>query len=108
MAIDQAISILASVTLFELMVAIGLGVTVSDAAGVARDWRLVGAPPWPTTCAFPRLRCCCWCCSGPTPWISPATLWSRPGSSSPRSARGPLTGLPSRDWRKETWASRWG
>ncbi len=42
MTIDQVISILASVTLFELMVAIGLGVTVSDAAAVARNWRLVG------------------------------------------------------------------
>ena len=42
MTIDQAISILASVTLFELMVAIGLNTTFADVAGVARDWRLVG------------------------------------------------------------------
>jgi bile acid:Na+ symporter, BASS family len=42
MTIDQAISILASVTLFELMVAIGLNTTFADVAGVTRDWRLVG------------------------------------------------------------------
>ena len=42
MTIDQAISLLASVTLFELMVGIGLGVTFADIAGVARNWRLVG------------------------------------------------------------------
>src|SRR5436309_2404361 len=42
MTIDQAISLLASVTLFELMVTIGLGVTFAEVAGVARNWRLVG------------------------------------------------------------------
>jgi hypothetical protein len=41
MTIDQFIQLLASVTLFELMVSIGLGVTFADVVGVARDWRLV-------------------------------------------------------------------
>jgi bile acid:Na+ symporter, BASS family len=41
MTIDQVIGILASVTLFELMVAIGLSATVADVAGVARNWGLV-------------------------------------------------------------------
>ncbi len=41
MTIDQVIGILASVTLFELMVAIGLSASVADAAGVATDLRLV-------------------------------------------------------------------
>jgi BASS family bile acid:Na+ symporter len=38
---DQLIQLLASVTLFELMVSIGLGVTFADVVDVARDWRLV-------------------------------------------------------------------
>jgi bile acid:Na+ symporter, BASS family len=41
MTIDQVISLLASVKLFEMMVAIGLGVTFADLARVARDWRLL-------------------------------------------------------------------
>ena len=39
---DQVISILAAITLFELMVAIGLNATLADVAGVVRNWRLVG------------------------------------------------------------------
>jgi hypothetical protein len=41
MTIDQVINLLASVTLFELMVTIGLGVTFADLIGVARDGRLL-------------------------------------------------------------------
>lgn len=41
MTIDQIIGALVTVTLIEMMVAIGLGVTLADAAGVARDPRLV-------------------------------------------------------------------
>jgi BASS family bile acid:Na+ symporter len=42
MTIDQLINVLATVTLVELMVTIGLGVTFAEVAGVARNWRLVG------------------------------------------------------------------
>jgi BASS family bile acid:Na+ symporter len=42
MTIDQIINLLAAVTLFEMMVAIGLGVTFADVARVGGDWRLVG------------------------------------------------------------------
>jgi BASS family bile acid:Na+ symporter len=42
MTIDQIINLLAAVTLFELMAAIGLGVTFADVARVGKDWRLVG------------------------------------------------------------------
>jgi BASS family bile acid:Na+ symporter len=41
MSLDQLINILVTVTLIEMMVAIGLGVTVADLLGVARNWRLV-------------------------------------------------------------------
>src|SRR5262245_7927818 len=41
MTIDQVIQLLAAVTLFELMVTIGLGVTLAEIGGVARTWRLV-------------------------------------------------------------------
>ena len=41
MNIDQLISLLASITLFEMMVSIGLGVTLPDVLGVVKDWRLV-------------------------------------------------------------------
>jgi bile acid:Na+ symporter, BASS family len=39
--LNQLINIVASITLFEMMVAIGLGVTVADVLRVATDWRLV-------------------------------------------------------------------
>ena len=41
MAIDGFVNLLAAVTLFEMMATIGLGVTVGEVAGVARDWRTV-------------------------------------------------------------------
>jgi BASS family bile acid:Na+ symporter len=41
MSIDQAINILAAVTLIEMMVAIGASVTVAQVIHVAVDWRLV-------------------------------------------------------------------
>ncbi len=41
MSIDRLINILVAVTLFEMMVAIGLGVTFADLAGVVRDRRLL-------------------------------------------------------------------
>ena len=41
MSMDQVINLLAAVTLFEMMIAIGLGVTFVEVLGVARDWRLL-------------------------------------------------------------------
>src|SRR5689334_16338310 len=41
MSLDQAINVLASATLLEMMVAIGLGVSCADLLRVARDGRLV-------------------------------------------------------------------
>jgi len=41
MTIDRIINILAAVTLFEMMITIGLGVKLVDIAGVARDWRVL-------------------------------------------------------------------
>src|SRR3954451_14907962 len=41
MTVDRAINLLVTVTLVEMMVAIGLGVTPGDVARVVRDWRLV-------------------------------------------------------------------
>jgi BASS family bile acid:Na+ symporter len=40
--IDQLIKVLATVTLLEMMVTIGLGVTFAEAGAVARNWRFVG------------------------------------------------------------------
>lgn len=40
MSIDQITSLLVTITLFELMVAVGLDVRVADLTAVARDWRL--------------------------------------------------------------------
>jgi BASS family bile acid:Na+ symporter len=42
MHIDQLINVLATITLFEMMVTIGLGVTFADVVAVARNWRFVG------------------------------------------------------------------
>src|SRR5262245_36405237 len=39
MTADRFVNLLAAVTLFEMMVTIGLGVTVAEILGVARDWR---------------------------------------------------------------------
>jgi BASS family bile acid:Na+ symporter len=40
--LNQLVNVLAPITLFEMMVAIGMGVSVADALRVATDWRLVG------------------------------------------------------------------
>src|SRR5215475_10769277 len=42
MTVDRLVNLLAAVTLFEMMVTIGLGVTVAEITGVARDWRTLG------------------------------------------------------------------
>ena len=39
--LNQLINVLASITLFEMMIAIGLGVALSDVWQVATDWRLI-------------------------------------------------------------------
>jgi bile acid:Na+ symporter, BASS family len=39
--LNQLINVLASITLFEMMVGIGLGVSIADVVRVATDWRLV-------------------------------------------------------------------
>jgi BASS family bile acid:Na+ symporter len=41
MSVDQLINVLVTVTLIEMMVAIGLGVTLADLVGVARNARLI-------------------------------------------------------------------
>jgi bile acid:Na+ symporter, BASS family len=41
MTTDQLINVLVTITLIEMMVAIGMGVTAADVIGVARNWRLV-------------------------------------------------------------------
>jgi BASS family bile acid:Na+ symporter len=41
MTLDQLTKALVTITLIEMMMATGLGVTFGDLAGVARDWRLV-------------------------------------------------------------------
>jgi BASS family bile acid:Na+ symporter len=42
MTIDQVVNALVIVTLVEMMLAVGLGVTFAELTGVARNWRLVG------------------------------------------------------------------
>jgi BASS family bile acid:Na+ symporter len=41
MTVDQLINVLVTITLFEMMAAVGLGVVLVDLAGVARDWKLM-------------------------------------------------------------------
>jgi BASS family bile acid:Na+ symporter len=41
MTVDQLINLLVTITLIEMMVAIGLSVTFADLVGVARNWRLL-------------------------------------------------------------------
>jgi BASS family bile acid:Na+ symporter len=41
MTVDRTINLLATITLFEMMVTIGLGVTVAEVVGVAKDWGLL-------------------------------------------------------------------
>lgn len=41
MTLDQAINLLVTVTLIEMMIAIGLGVSFADLGAILRDWRLV-------------------------------------------------------------------
>jgi bile acid:Na+ symporter, BASS family len=42
MSLDRFLNLLATVTLFEMMVTIGLGVAVAEIAAVAKDWRIAG------------------------------------------------------------------
>src|SRR5215831_15886030 len=41
MSIDQLINVLVSITLIEMMAAVGLSVRFADLVGLARNWRLV-------------------------------------------------------------------
>ena len=41
MTLDQAINVLVTVTLVEMMVTIGLGVTTADLVKIFHDWRLM-------------------------------------------------------------------
>lgn len=43
MTLDRLINLLVTITLIEMMVAIGLSVTLSDLTSVGRNWRLVGS-----------------------------------------------------------------
>jgi len=43
MTLERFVNLLATVTLFEMMVTIGLGVTPAEIMGVARDWRTLGS-----------------------------------------------------------------
>lgn len=43
MTIERFVNLLATVTLFEMMVTIGLGVTAAEIMGVVRDWRTLGS-----------------------------------------------------------------
>ena len=53
--VNQLINILASVTLFEMMVTIGLGVTFAEIIRVAKDWRLVGRAALANYVCFPAI-----------------------------------------------------
>jgi BASS family bile acid:Na+ symporter len=53
MTIDQVINLLATITLVEMMVTIGLGVTFAEVGGVARNWRLVGQAALANYVCFP-------------------------------------------------------
>jgi BASS family bile acid:Na+ symporter len=55
MTAEHLVNILAAVTLFELMVTIGLDVAVTDALGVARDWRLLIKAALANYVCFPAL-----------------------------------------------------
>jgi BASS family bile acid:Na+ symporter len=53
--LNRLINVLASVTLFEMMVTIGLGVTFAEMACVAKDWRLVGRAALANYVCFPAV-----------------------------------------------------
>jgi BASS family bile acid:Na+ symporter len=53
--LNHLINILASVTLFEMMVTIGLSVTLAEVAGVVRNWHLVGRAALANYVFFPAV-----------------------------------------------------
>jgi BASS family bile acid:Na+ symporter len=53
--VNQLVNVLASVTLFEMMVAIGLGVTFAEMAGVAKNGRLVARAALANYVCFPAV-----------------------------------------------------
>jgi bile acid:Na+ symporter, BASS family len=55
MIFDQIVNLLATVTLFEMMVSIGLGVTFSEVVGVARNRRFIGKALFANYVFFPAV-----------------------------------------------------
>lgn len=54
MTIDQITNLLVTVTLIEMMITIGLGVTISELLSVARNWRLLAKARQPLPSRQPR------------------------------------------------------
>src|SRR5262245_34811667 len=52
---NRLINILASVTLFEMMVTVGLGVTIADLGRVAKDWALLSQAALANYVFFPAV-----------------------------------------------------
>ena len=85
MTMDQLINVLVTITLVELMVAVGLGVAFADLVGVATNWRLMGQAALANYCVPAARWARCFCCV--------PSRWSPLGFLSPRFARGPRMAL---------------
>lgn len=101
MSIDRMINVLVTITLIQMMVAIGLGVTLAQVVDVARNRRLVARAALANYVLVPAalLSGCC-CCS-----IRP--LWSPLGFSLPPSVPAPRMARPSPAWREAMCQFRW-
>ena len=60
--LNQLINLVASITLFEMMVAIGLGVTFAEVMLDAKDWKLVTKAALASyVLSLQRRLACCFC-----------------------------------------------
>ena len=100
MRVDRLIKVLAEVTLIEMMVTIGLGVTFSDVSRVSRDYRRVARAVLANYILALRRHLAYFCCFMLAPWSLSdfSSLWF--------AQERPMARLLPR-WPRETYRFRW-
>lgn len=101
MTIDLVINLLATITLFEMMVAIGLGVKFSDVIGVARNWHILGKATLANYVGVPAAAVALLLLFHAHPYVAAGFLIAA-------ACPGILMDRPLPGWRRETLSFLWG
>ena len=99
--LNLVINLLASVTLFEMMVTIGLGVTLQSVLRVATDWRLVSKAAIASYVIVPAAAVGLLILFHANPYVAAGFLVAAVCPGIPY-------GPPSPGWRRGTCRCRWG